>query len=98
MAATKTSWKPGQSGNPGGRPRGVARRLRILNELTSDEALARVWNALLEAAIGGDVAAARVVLDRILGPTANLAEIDGEASDLLSMLIAKVQADEHPND
>jgi hypothetical protein len=98
MAATKTSWKPGQSGNPGGRPAGVARRLKVLNDLTTDEVLARVWNSLLEAAVGGDVAAARVVLDRILGPTANLAEIDGEASDLLSLLIAKVQADEHPND
>lgn len=98
---TRTSagtFAPGTSGNPSGRPRGVARRLKVLNDLTTDEALARVWNSLLEAAQTGDVAAARVVLDRILGPTASLAEVDGGASDLLELLIAKVTTNGHEPD
>lgn len=78
MGANSTSWKPGQSGNPSGRPASVTRRLKLLDKLTTDEALARVWNSVIEAAINGDVAAARVVLDRVLGPTASLGDLDGD--------------------
>ncbi|MBZ0135758.1 MAG: DUF5681 domain-containing protein [Planctomycetes bacterium] len=93
MAASSTSWRKGQSGNPAGKPRGVASKLRVLRELTTDDVLARVWNALLEKAAEGDVSACRVVLDRVLGPTATLDDVDGDdTADLFQSLIAKVKA------
>jgi hypothetical protein len=99
MRTATGQFQKGRSGNPSGRPAGVASKLRVLRELTTDESLARIWNALLERAAEGDVQACRVVLDRVLGPTASLADVDdGDGTDLLQALIAKVRADGHTDD
>lgn len=50
---------PGVSGNPGGRPRRDRRTQEILNEVNEPVLLAAVKSAL-----GGDVSAQRLVLDR----------------------------------
>ncbi|NNM55852.1 DUF5681 domain-containing protein [Acidocella sp.] len=58
-------FKPGQSGNPAGKPRGSRHRVTMLAEkLMSDDAEAIV-KAVLDAAQKGDMSAARLVLDRI---------------------------------
>lgn len=65
----KTTWKPGQSGNPAGRPRGsLNHSTRAVLALMDGEAesIARV---AIEAAKGGDLTAARLVLDKLI-PTA----------------------------
>jgi hypothetical protein len=91
MAANATSFKPGKSGNPAGRPRGVASKLKVIRDLTTDTALAEVWNALLAKAQEGDVSAIREVLNRVLG-TATLADVDDSAGgDLLALLIASAK-------
>ena len=61
-----TKWKPGQTGNPKGRPPGQSEITRIRASLAGDvpEILAR----LVTAAKGGDVQAARLILERILPP------------------------------
>lgn len=59
-------FKPGQSGNPAGRPRGAGLpgQVRAAIAARADDILA----ALLEKATAGDVQAARVLLDRITPP------------------------------
>lgn len=58
-------FKPGQSGNPAGKPRGARHRITMLAEqLMADDATA-VVQAVIAAAKGGDMVAARLVLDRI---------------------------------
>jgi hypothetical protein len=58
-----TSWKPGQSGNPAGRAKGsinVSTRLRKMIDVES------ILKKLQEAALSGDVQAARTLLERAL--------------------------------
>lgn len=61
-------WKPGQSGNPGGRPSRSKRITEALiaqiEERDADRALAKVW---LDLAIGGDPVFFRELLNRIEG-------------------------------
>src|SRR5215207_6317623 len=65
-ALRSTRWAPGQSGNPKGRPKGSRNRASLLLEhLIEGEAVVR---ALLAAAKGGDVPAARALLDRLVPP------------------------------
>ena len=60
------AWKPGQSGNPKGRPTGTGEVAKIR------AAIARQVPALLEAlmtkALDGDVGAARLLLERTIAP------------------------------
>lgn len=58
-----TAWKPGQSGNPDGRPKGsinAATRLRRMIDA------GKIVKRLQQAALAGDVQAARTLLERAL--------------------------------
>lgn len=59
-------WKKGESGNPAGRPPGtsVAQKLRASIGTNLDEIIKK----LTEQARGGDVGAARLLLERVLPP------------------------------
>jgi hypothetical protein len=58
-------FQPGQSGNPAGKPLGARHKVTILAEkLMGDDAEA-VIQAVITAAKGGDMVAARLVLERI---------------------------------
>tara|TARA_R110000822_G_scaffold307176_1_gene433998 strand:+ start:12354 stop:12794 length:441 start_codon:yes stop_codon:yes gene_type:complete len=59
-------WKPGQSGNPGGRPPGTGLSGELRRAI-ADRAPAIV-QSLIKQAEGGDVQAARALLDRIVPP------------------------------
>lgn len=56
-------WKPGQSGNPAGRPKGSKNPSTKLRELIEVEPILR---SLQSAAQSGDVQAARTLLERAL--------------------------------
>ena len=59
-------WKPGQSGNPNGRPPGVSAITKMREALAVD--VPEILAGLVTAAKGGDVQAARLILERVLPP------------------------------
>ncbi|HYE36130.1 DUF5681 domain-containing protein [Methylocaldum sp.] len=60
----KTKFKPGQSGNPRGRPRGVPDRRNLFHWVTEEDRQA-VFAKCVELARAGDAACMRLVLERI---------------------------------
>ena len=62
-------FKPGQSGNPAGRPGGTRNKATLAAlQLLEGEASALTRKAI-DAALGGDMVALRMCLDRIVAPT-----------------------------
>ncbi len=89
MGRSSTSYVPGQSGNPRGRPKSAYSLTALLQSSLFEEdergipvkALA-VISALIKQAIEGKTAAAQIILDRIDGilqPTPERPDIDLEA-------------------
>ncbi len=65
MAESKRGrWKPGESGNLKGRPPGTGGAAKLRAAIQND--LPEILEAMARAAKGGDVQAARVLLDRVL--------------------------------
>ena len=60
---TATAWKPGKSGNPAGRPKGIPNPQTKLRRMIDAEGIVA---KLQEAALAGDVQAARTLLERAL--------------------------------
>ena len=59
-------WQPGQTGNPKGRPPGQSAITRMRATLAGD--VPEILAGLVMAAKGGDVQAARLILERVLPP------------------------------
>ena len=67
-----SKWKPGQSGNPKGKPKGCKHKAtRFAEALISGEAEAIVRKAV-EGALAGDAACLRLCLDRLAPPVKEL--------------------------
>ncbi|MBS1189671.1 MAG: hypothetical protein H6R10_1463 [Rhodocyclaceae bacterium] len=64
----KRGWKPGQSGNPAGRPKGSRNRTTLVALAAMEQGAEEIARMLVEAALGGDISAARFVLDRLCPP------------------------------
>lgn len=60
------SWKPGQSGNPAGRPPGVGEIGKLRAAI--GERVPELLAAMMEKALEGDVGAARLLLERAIAP------------------------------
>lgn len=61
-----TRFKPGQSGNPSGRPKGSRHRVTLLAEQMVDGAAEEIVGKVIEHAKHGDPIALKMLLDRIL--------------------------------
>jgi len=59
-------WKPGQSGNPAGRPRGVSEVGKIRAGIAAR--LPEILEKLIQLSLEGDTAAARLLLERAIAP------------------------------
>jgi hypothetical protein len=64
--ATKTSWKPGQSGNPKGKAANSGEVSRIRAAIAAE--LPAILKTLVEQALAGDTQAARLLLERTVAP------------------------------
>jgi|SRR5664279_4531346 len=64
-------FRPGESGNPNGRPAGARSRVTALAQRMMDADAEAVIAALLKAAKGGDTTAIRMVLERVAPTSRN---------------------------
>jgi len=62
----QSQFRPGESGNPRGRPKGSRHRITLLAEAMVDEAAQDVVARIIDHAKQGDPAACKLLLDRIL--------------------------------
>ena len=75
-----TQWKPGQTGNPGGRPRGALSLVDTLKQYLNDHPQERVniIESLIKQAKLGNNQSIKEILDRIDGKVAETHRIEGE--------------------
>ncbi|WP_128925771.1 DUF5681 domain-containing protein [Bradyrhizobium guangxiense] len=63
-----TRFKPGQSGNPAGKPRGTRNTTTIALEALLDGQAKALTQKAIDLALAGDIPALRICLDRIMPP------------------------------
>lgn len=68
MATRKTTWKKGESGNPAGKPRGTRNKATMMVLGLMERGAEEITRAVVDAARGGDLSAARMVLERLAPP------------------------------
>lgn len=78
----RTEFKPGQSGNPNGRPKKLPKLDVLMAELLGDEkngktAAMQILDALKRKAARGDVRAAETLLDRAYGKPKQAIDLGG---------------------
>lgn len=61
-------WLPGASGNPAGRPKGARHRTTVAVEALLDGQAGALTQTAIDAALGGDIPALRLCLERISPP------------------------------
>lgn len=66
MTGKIPGWKKGQSGNPRGRPKGSRNQATLLAIAALEGELNDVVRVVIDAAKGGDMAAARLVVDKLV--------------------------------
>ena len=96
--APPKAWKPGQSGNPKGRPPGVGEVSKLRAALAVD--VPDILQTVVTAAKNGDTQAARLILERVLPalkavePMRPLSLPDGSLTDQGRAVLASVAAGE----
>ena len=71
MSSRKTTpgaWKPGQSGNPAGRPKGARHKATLAALKLMEGQADAITQTCIDAALAGDMTAIRLVLDRLVPP------------------------------
>ena len=79
-------FKPGQSGNPAGRPPGSRNKTTLLAQGLLDSNAEALIKKLIQMALEGDTAAMRLAIERILPPRKDLPlEQEGGLSIIIDM-------------
>jgi hypothetical protein len=92
-----SKFKPGQSGNPGGRPKGALNKITLAAQALLDGEAEVLTRKVVELAKAGNPMALRLCLERLLPPRQdrpinfNLAKIQG-VEDLPQALLAILEA------
>jgi len=68
VTTKKTTWKKGQSGNPAGRPPGARNKATLMVLGLMERDAEEIAQAVITAARTGDLAAAKLVLERLAPP------------------------------
>lgn len=68
-------WKPGQSGNPNGRPI-FTTEIRRVAKVNKGKKLRKLVQSLFDQAHRGNVQAAKIILDRVDGPVVQRSEVE----------------------
>jgi hypothetical protein len=63
-----SKWKPGQSGNPSGRKPGTRNKATLFALALMEGEVEKIVRKVVDAAIEGDMTAARLVLERLVPP------------------------------
>lgn len=63
------AWKKGESGNPAGKPQGTRHKATMAVLALMEGGAEEITRAVVDAARAGDLAAARLVLDRLVPPS-----------------------------
>lgn len=66
--APKSAFKPGQSGNPRGKPAGTRSKSTQLLLALMEGGAEKITQAVIESAKAGDLMAAKIILDRVVPP------------------------------
>ena len=66
MARSKTTWQPGSSPNPQGRPSGTGKVAQLRAQL--EQHLPDIFSTLMTKAKDGDTTAIKLILDRVVPP------------------------------
>lgn len=101
-----TRFKPGQSGNPGGRPKGSVSLTTLLRRALAEKSTPKgkktvaemIVDALLESARAGDQRAIQYVFDRIDGPAGKPAEESDPAAEDIGTLREHLERLKRPDD
>jgi hypothetical protein len=64
----KTTFKPGKSGNPGGRPQGSRTKALVALDALAEGQATEIVSAMIDKAKDGDVQAGRAILERLWPP------------------------------
>lgn len=85
-----TKWKPGESGNPNGRPRKLPDLDRLMEQILGEEkdgitAVEAILKTLRQKAARGDTKAANLLLDRGYGKPKQKTEITGAEGEKLTV-------------
>lgn len=70
-------YEKGQSGNPNGRPRNQQPTAQKLRELIKTDDIKAIIAAMVEQAKGGDIQAAKLILDKVL-PSLKAVEVSDD--------------------
>jgi hypothetical protein len=62
------AWKKGQSGNPSGKPQGMRNKATMMVISLMEQGAEEITKTVIDAAKGGDLMAARLVIERLAPP------------------------------
>lgn len=82
-------FKPGNPGNPNGNPGNKAKHWRaLLESATSDEDFIAAWQTVKDAVKGGDMKAATLFFERLLGKPVQAVNVgDSEGGSLVFQIV-----------